>query len=106
MNVVEQSSSGAGRANWVGLWTLYRREVRRFLAVAAQTVLGPVVTTLLFLVVFSVVMAGRGQSQMAGGVPYPAFLAPGLVVMAMAQNAFANSSSSLLIAKVRTAVDG
>ena len=106
MNVVGQSSSGTGRANWVGLWTLYRREVRRFLAVAAQTVLGPVVTTLLFLVVFTVVMAGRGQSQMAGGVPYPAFLAPGLVVMAMAQNAFANSSSSLLIAKVRTAVDG
>ncbi len=101
MNVVGPGSSGTGRANWIGLWTLYRREVRRFLAVAAQTVLGPVVTTLLFLVVFAVVMAGRGQPQMVGGVPYLAFLAPGLVVMAMAQNAFANSSSSLLIAKVQ-----
>ncbi len=101
MNVVEPSSSGTGRVNWIGLWTLYRREVRRFLAVAAQTVLGPVVTTLLFLVVFAVVMAGRGQSQTVGGVPYLDFLAPGLVVMAMAQNAFANSSSSILIGKVQ-----
>jgi ABC-2 type transport system permease protein len=50
MNVVGPGSSGTGRGNWIGLWTLYRREVRRFLAVAAQTVLGPVVTTLLFLV--------------------------------------------------------
>jgi len=101
MNIVGPDSSGTGRANWIGLWTLYRREVRRFLAVAAQTVLGPVVTTLLFLAVFAVVMAGRGQSQTVGGVPYLAFLAPGLIVMAMAQNAFANSSSSLLIAKVQ-----
>ena len=89
------------RANWIGLWALYRREVRRFLAVAAQTVLGPVVTTLLFLVVFTVVMAGRGQPQTVGGVPYLDFLAPGLVMMAMAQNAFANSSSSILIGKVQ-----
>ncbi len=70
MNVVGPGSSGTGRGNWIALWTLYRREVRRFLAVAAQTVLGPVVTTLLFLVVFTVVMAGRGQSQAVGGVPY------------------------------------
>ncbi len=89
------------RANWIGLWTLYRREVRRFLAVSAQTVAGPAVTTLLFLVVFSVVMTRRGQPEAVGGVPYLAFLAPGLVVMAMAQNAFANSSSSILIGKVQ-----
>ena len=89
------------RINWIGLWTLYCREVRRFLAVAAQTIAGPAVTTLLFLAVFAVVMTRRGQPQAVGGVPYLAFLAPGLVMMTMAQNAFANSSSSLLIAKVQ-----
>ncbi len=97
----QQTTIKRRRANWIGLWTLYRREVRRFLAVSAQTVAGPVVTTLLFLVVFSVVMTRRGQLEAVGGVPYLAFLAPGLVVMAMAQNAFANASSSLLIGKVQ-----
>ncbi|MCB4824218.1 MULTISPECIES: ABC transporter permease [Roseicella] len=87
--------------NWIGLWTLYRREVRRFLAVAAQTVAGPVVTTLLFLAVFAVVMSRRGPPQPIGDVSYLEFLAAGLVVMTMAQNAFANTSSSLLIAKVQ-----
>lgn len=88
-------------AQLVRIWTLYRREVRRFLAVAAQTVAGPAVTTLLFLAVFAVVMTRRGQPQAVGSVPYLTFLAPGLIMMAMAQNAFANSSSSLLIAKIQ-----
>jgi ABC-2 type transport system permease protein len=86
-------------ANWVGLWTLYQREVRRFLKVAAQTVTGPVVTTLLFLTVFSVALGRRPPSLEE--IPFTAFLAPGLIMMTMAQNAFANSSSSLLIAKVQ-----
>ena len=85
--------------NWIGLWTLYRREVRRFLKVAAQTVTGPVVTTLLFLVVFSVALGKRAAPVEA--ISYLQFLAPGLMMMAMAQNAFANTSSSLLIAKVQ-----
>lgn len=90
--------------NWIGLWTLYRKEVRRFLKVSAQTVTGPVVTTLLFMVVFSVAL-GRGRVTV-GGIPFLDFLAPGLIMMAMAQNAFANSSSSLLIAKIQgTATD-
>ena len=71
------------------------------MTVAAQTVAGPAVTTLLFLCVFAVVMTRRGQPQAVGGVPYLAFLAPGLVIMTMAQNAFANSASSLLVAKVQ-----
>ena len=87
--------------SWIGCWTLYRREVRRFLAVVAQTVVGPAVTTLLFLVVLGVVMAGRDQPRLVGGVPYMEFLAAGLIVMTMAQNAFANTSSSLVIAKVQ-----
>ena len=85
--------------NWIGVATLYRREVQRFLAVAAQTVGGPVVSTLLFLAVFGVALGRHAPAP--GGVPYLAFIAPGLVIMAIAQNAFANTSSSLLVAKVQ-----
>jgi ABC-2 type transport system permease protein len=88
-----------GVVNWLGLWTLYVREVRRFLKVYMQTVAAPVVTTLLFLAIF--LLALGGQQRMIGAVPYPEFLAPGLVMMAMVQNAFANTSSSLMIAKVQ-----
>ncbi len=90
---------GAAAVNWIGLWTLCHREVGRFLRVAAQTVTGPVVTTLLFLVVFSIALGRRAPP--IENVPYTAFLAPGLIMMTMAQNAFANTSSSLLIAKVQ-----
>jgi ABC-2 type transport system permease protein len=99
MEVTEQPRYGLGPVNWIGLWTLYKREVRRFLKVAAQTVTGPVVTTLLFLAVFSVALGRRAPP--VEGVTYIQFLAPGLIMMAMAQNAFANTSSSLLIAKVQ-----
>jgi len=88
-----------GTVNWIGLWTLYRKEVRRFWTVATQTVLAPMVTTLLFLAVF-VLALGRGANAV-GGVSYMEFLAPGLIMMAMTQNAFANTSSSLLIAKIQ-----
>ena len=98
---VASPARGLGAVNWIGLWTLYRREVLRFFAVAAQTVVGPAVTTLLFLVVLGVVMTRRGPPQPVDGVPYLEFLAAGLVVMAMAQNAFANTSSSLVVAKVQ-----
>src|SRR3546814_38711 len=88
-----------GRVNWRGLWTLYMKEVRRFLNVFTQTLLAPMVTTLLFLAVFTLALgAGRGE---IGGVSFATFLAPGLVMMAMVQNAFANTSSSLVIAKVQ-----
>ncbi len=93
-----------GAVNWLGFWTLYLREVRRFLKVFTQTVAAPVVTTLLYLGVFMLAIGGAQRS--AGGVPYTAFLAPGLVMMAMMQNAFANTSSSIMIAKVQgTIVD-
>lgn len=88
-----------GPVNWLGVWTLYLKEVRRFWNVSVQTVAAPVITTLLFLAVFSLALGG--QSQAVAGVPYIQFLAPGLIVMAMTQNAFANSSSSLVIAKVQ-----
>jgi ABC-2 type transport system permease protein len=88
-----------GPVNWLGLWTLYVREVRRFLKVGMQTVAAPVVTTLLFLAIF--LLALGGQARMVGGTPFLEFLAPGLIMMAMVQNAFANTTSSLMIAKIQ-----
>ena len=88
-----------GAINWIGFWTLYMKEVRRFLNVFTQTILAPVVTTLLFLAVFSLALGGAGRE--VWGVSFLAFLAPGLVMMAVMQNAFANTSSSLVIAKVQ-----
>ncbi len=85
--------------NWLGLWTLYSREVRRFLKVYTQTLVAPLVTTLLFFAVFSLAL-GRAVQQI-GSVPFLEFLAPGLVMMAITQNAFANTSSSLLISKIQ-----
>lgn len=85
--------------NWLGLRTMYLKEVRRFFKVQLQTVWAPAINTLLFLAIFTVGM-GRG-GRMLMGVPYADFLAPGLVVMGMMQNAFANSSSSILVAKVQ-----
>lgn len=86
-------------SNWLGLYTLYMREVRRFLKVYTQTIIGPIVTTLLFLAVFALAL-GRAAVGV-GGVPFLEFLVPGLVMMAIAQNAFANTSSSIVISKVQ-----
>ena len=88
-----------GRVNWIGLWTLYRREVHRFAKVAMQTVAAPVITSMLFLMVFAVAIGER--AQLAGDVDFIAFLVPGLVMMTVLQNAFANTSSSLVVSKVQ-----
>jgi ABC-2 type transport system permease protein len=85
--------------NWIGVWTLYLKEVRRFMKVQLQTIWGPALTTLLFLAIFTLAL-GRGDRTELG-VPFADFLAPGLIVMAMIQNAFANSSFSLLVGKVQ-----
>ncbi|WP_371830706.1 ABC transporter permease [Erythrobacter sp.] len=85
--------------NRVGLWSLYIKEVRRFLKVQTQTIWAPAVTTLLFLVIFSVAL-GRGGREVLG-VNFPTFVAPGLIAMAMMQNSFANSSFSLLSGKIQ-----
>lgn len=90
--------------NWGGLKTLYVKEVRRFFKVQLQTVWAPSVTTLLFLVIFTVALGRQGRVVM--GVPFADFVAPGLIVMGMIQNAFANSSFSLLVGKIQgTIVD-
>ncbi len=88
-----------GWINSLGLWTLYKKEVQRFLKVWMQTLLAPIITTLLFLAIFSLALAGLRPD--INGVPFVNFLAPGLIMMAIVQNAFANSSSSLLVAKVQ-----
>ena len=85
--------------NRIGLWSLYVKEVRRFLKVQTQTIWGPAVSTILFLIIFDVAL-GRGDRTVLG-VPFADFIAPGLIVMAMMQNAFANSSFSLLAGKIQ-----
>lgn len=90
--------------NRLGLWTLYMKEVRRFLKVQTQTIWAPAVTTLLFLVIFTVAM-GRGN-RMVLGVNFATFVAPGLIMMGMMNNAFQNASFSFLAGKMQgTIVD-
>lgn len=90
-----------GAVNWLGLQTLFLKEIRRFLKVSFQTIFAPLISTLLFLLVFIQAMGGRAD---IGGVPYVEFLAPGLIMMAILTNAFANSSSSIIIGKVQGSI--
>jgi ABC-2 type transport system permease protein len=90
------------RLNGEGLKTLYLKEVRRFFKVQLQTIWAPAMTTLLFLIIFAVAL-GR-NSTLILGVPYADFLGPGLIVMGMIQNSFANTSSSILVAKVQGSI--
>ena len=85
--------------NRIGLWSLYMKEVRRFLKVQTQTVWAPAVTTLLFLVIFTIALGREGREVL--GVPFATFVAPGLIVMGMMQNAFANASFTLLGGKIQ-----
>ena len=85
--------------NWIGFYTLYSKEVRRFLNVFAQTVLAPAITTLLFYIIFTISVDRSYLSTES--FTFSQFLAPGLVCMSIMQNAFANTSSSILISKVQ-----
>ncbi|MGD9812581.1 MAG: ABC transporter permease [Sphingobium sp.] len=90
--------------NWAGSRALYVKEVRRFLKVQLQTIWAPSLTTLLFLVIFSVALGGQRRSVL--GVPFADFIAPGLIMMGMIQNAFANASFGMLVGKIQgTIVD-
>ena len=82
----------------IGFSTLFRKEMLRFLKVSVQTVAAPVLTSALYLVIFGQVLEGR--MQVFEGVRYASFLVPGLVMMSVLQNAFANSSSSLIQSKI------
>ncbi|WP_297575760.1 ABC transporter permease [uncultured Deefgea sp.] len=81
-----------------GFYTLFYKEILRFWKVGFQTVAAPILTALMYLLVFSQVLADRVQPL--AGVSYTAFLIPGLMMMSMLQNAFANTSSSIIQSKV------
>ncbi len=86
--------------NKIGLYTLIKKETGRFLKVYTQTLLAPSITTLLFYTVFALAFGGVNR-QIGGNISYLAFLAPGLIIMSMVQNSFANASSSLIISKIQ-----
>jgi len=88
-----------GNVNWIGIWTLYKKEVLRFLIVLIQTIISPLVTSLLFLIVLSLAIGDeRGEVL---GTPFISFLAPGLIAMQVIQQAFSHSSSSIMIGKIQ-----
>jgi len=88
-----------GIVNWLGVWTHYEKEVRRFAKVGLQTLLAPMVTTLIFMAVFSLALGDVVREL--GGVPFTEFIAPGLIMMAIIQNAFANTTSSIMMSKIQ-----
>jgi len=88
-----------GRVNWLGLYTLASREVQRFLAVWTQTLMAPLVTAGLFMLIFSIAIGPRRGDVM--GVSFTTFIAPGILMMTVIQNSFANTSSSIVISKVQ-----
>ena len=84
-------------SNYLSLWSLFKKEVLRFLKVGIQTVIGPAVSSLLFLAVFSLALGRSVQS--INGIDFANFIAPGLIMMTMLQNSFANAASSIGQAK-------
>lgn len=88
-----------GRVNWLGLYTLSAREIRRFMSIWTQTLLAPLVTSALFLAIFSLAIGPTRGDVM--GVPFVNFLAPGILMMTVIQNAFTNTSGSIMSAKVQ-----
>ena len=88
-----------GIINWIGAWTLYKKEVLRFLIVWIQTIFSPLISSLLFLLVLSLAIGSdRGDIL---GVPFISFLAPGLISMQIIQQSFSHSSSSFMIGKIQ-----
>nr|WP_135506332.1 ABC transporter permease [Roseovarius aestuariivivens] len=98
-DMTEMGARRFGRVNWLGLYTLAAREMQRFLAVWTQTLMAPLVTAGLFLVIFSIAIGPRRGDVM--GVDFTTFIAPGILMMTVIQNAFANTSSSIVISKVQ-----
>ncbi|WP_282076624.1 ABC transporter permease [Epibacterium ulvae] len=96
---VELGERRFGRINWLGMQTLAQREIKRFWVVWTQTLMAPMVTAALFLLIFNIAIGpSRGDVM---GVPFLHFLAPGILTMTVIQNAFANTSSSIVISKVQ-----
>lgn len=96
---VEPGERRFGRMNWLGLQTIALREMKRFMVVWTQTLMAPLVTAGLFLMIFNLAIGPNRGDVM--GVPFLHFLAPGILTMTVIQNAFANTSSSIVISKVQ-----
>ena len=88
-----------GLVNWLGLYTLISREIRRFTSIWLQTLLAPLVTATLLMMIFNIAIGERRGDVM--GVSFIIFIAPGVMMMTVIQNSFANSSSSLISAKIQ-----
>ena len=88
-----------GYINWLGFYTLYKKEILRFLKVAIQTIISPVLTALLFLLVLSLAIGNERGGAL--GFPFITFLAPGLIAMQIIQQAFSHTSSSIMIGKIQ-----
>ncbi|MDB9796152.1 ABC transporter permease, partial [Pelagibacteraceae bacterium] len=88
-----------GSINWIGAWTLYKKEVLRFLVVWIQTIFSPLISALLFLLVLSLAIGTERGDVL--GVPFINFLAPGLVAMQVIQQSFSHSASSFMIGKIQ-----
>ncbi len=97
--IAEFRSKRMGSFNWSGFRTLYEKEVRRYIKVFGQTVGAPVVTTFLFMMIFTLALGGNDRYM--GEVPYAVFLAPGLIIMTVLQNSFANTASSIIGSKMQ-----
>ena len=102
VNSTEYGVRRFGHINWLGVWTLIRRENMRYLVIWQQTIFAPLITAGLFLLVFSIAI-GPDRSDVMG-FSYIVFLAPGLLMMTVIQNSFANTSSSMLSAKVKGSI--
>jgi len=87
-----------GLINWIGTWTLFKKEILRFLAVWIQTIFSPIITSLLFLLVLTLAIGNEREDVL--GVPFIIFLAPGLIAMQVIQQAFSHSASSFMIKKI------
>ena len=87
-----------GLVNWVGAYSLYKKEVLRFLIVSGQTLVGPILTSILFLIVISLAIGDERPDVL--GVPYIEFLANGLIMMQVIQQSFSHSSSSVMMGKI------
>lgn len=87
-----------GMVNWMGLWTLYKKEVRRFMKILPQTLIAPMISNLLYMLIF--VLAFSDRRVGGGGEDFVAFLAPGLVMLGILNNASANTSSSIMQGKI------
>lgn len=101
---IPQLTREAERQGWFGAWMLFRKEIKRFWSIAGQTVVSPVVTTMLYFLVFGYSLGDRLQE--VRGIPYVDFLVPGLVMLSLINNAFINSAFSFFINKIHgTLVD-